>query len=100
MSRPSKEEFFACPICGTEVSVKAKACPECGSDERTGWSDKTIYDATGIEDPEDDFDYDDFVEKEFGKPKLASRGRWGGWFAIIVIVVLILWLVAERVGWW
>ena len=24
--------YFDCPICGARVSIKAKACPECGSD--------------------------------------------------------------------
>ena len=43
---------FICPNCGAEVPVSAKACPECGSDEKTGWSGNTIYDGTDIEDPE------------------------------------------------
>lgn len=36
-------EFFECPVCGTEVSRKARACPECGSDEETGWSEAAQY---------------------------------------------------------
>lgn len=36
-------EYFECPVCGTEVPNKARACPECGSDEDTGWSDAAHY---------------------------------------------------------
>ncbi len=37
-------DFFICPNCGAEVPLKALACPECGSDENTGWSEETMYD--------------------------------------------------------
>ena len=45
-----------CPNCGTEVEEQATACPECGSDERTGWSENTLYD--GLDLPEEAFDQD------------------------------------------
>jgi hypothetical protein len=41
------DDYFICPNCGAEVPMKALACPECGSDDRTGWSEDTLYD--GIE---------------------------------------------------
>jgi uncharacterized OB-fold protein len=36
-------EYFSCPICGADVPIKARACPECGSDEQTGWSEAAKY---------------------------------------------------------
>jgi hypothetical protein len=30
--------FFICPHCEAKVPANARACPECGSDEQTGWS--------------------------------------------------------------
>ncbi|NJK63905.1 MAG: hypothetical protein HC921_15570 [Synechococcaceae cyanobacterium SM2_3_1] len=36
-------DTFRCPNCGANVPVKAKACPECGSDEETGWSEAARY---------------------------------------------------------
>jgi hypothetical protein len=45
----AKHDYFICPVCGTEVPVKALACPECGSDESTGWSEDTMYDDLGLE---------------------------------------------------
>lgn len=36
-------EYFTCPVCGTAVPAKAKACPECGSDSETGWSETAQF---------------------------------------------------------
>lgn len=43
-------DYFVCPNCGAEVPLRALACPECGSDEDTGWSEDTMYD--GLDLPE------------------------------------------------
>ncbi len=37
-------DYFICPHCGAEVPFGAPACPECGSDDETGWSEDTAYD--------------------------------------------------------
>lgn len=37
-------DYFICPHCGAEVPSGAPACPECGSDDETGWSEDTAYD--------------------------------------------------------
>jgi len=89
MTLPRADDFFSCPICGAEVPAKAKACPECGSDEQTGWSDQTIYDGTGIETP-DEFDYEDWKRREFDERRRHPRAIWVlAW----VLLGLILWLV-------
>lgn len=36
-------QYFRCPNCGADVPLKARACPECGSDEETGWSEAAKY---------------------------------------------------------
>ncbi len=41
-------DYFVCPNCGAEVPVKALSCPECGSDEETGWSEDTMYDGLDL----------------------------------------------------
>jgi hypothetical protein len=74
-----------CPVCGVEVPERARACPECGADEKTGWSERARYDELGI--PDDSFDYHDFVDREFGgkKPK-----RKLGWLWLLVALLLLL----------
>lgn len=86
------DDPFICPNCGADVPAKAKACPECGSDEKTGWSENTIYDGTGIEDP-DEFDYDDFVRREFGKGAPRSQRQWLWWTVAVAVLVMIVWLM-------
>jgi len=60
----------------------AKACPECGSDEHTGWSEAAATD--GLDLPDNSFDYDDFVRREF-HVKNPGPGRlyWVWWLAAV-----------------
>ena len=74
-----------CPVCGEDVPPNALACPECGADHQTGWKE-SIYD--GLDLPDDDFDYDEFVQQEFGssiKPT-AIKLRW--WITAIILIIL------------
>lgn len=78
-----------CPNCGAEVPPHAKACPECGSDEQTGWSEQARYD--GLDLPDDKFDYDDFVKREFGGGKATPRGiHWFWWLIAIGLAVALI----------
>jgi len=88
------DDTFICPNCGAEVSAGAKACPECGSDEKTGWSENTIYDGTDIVDPdEDDFNYEDWKRRELGRaPRKSGRG-WVWWLVALLVSVIVVWLM-------
>jgi RNA polymerase subunit RPABC4/transcription elongation factor Spt4 len=78
-----------CPNCGAIVPPKAKACPQCGADDQTGWSDSATADRLGI--PDDNFDYNRFVREEFGPPTAKPRGiRWLWWATAIALVGLFL----------
>jgi hypothetical protein len=80
-----------CPNCGADVPPNAKACPECGADEQTGWSEAARCDNLGL--PDDNFDYGDFVEREFGKEKPIPRGiRWYWWVAAVLLTAALIWL--------
>ncbi len=77
-----------CPICGAEVPSKAKACPQCGADEETGWSERARAQELGL--PDDDFNYDQFMKEEFGQPKGKIRPRGIGWMWWLVTIVLLV----------
>jgi hypothetical protein len=79
-----------CPNCGANLPRNAKACPECGSDEKTGWSEEAY--ASSLDLPDDEFDYDKFVENEFGeKKKIVPHGvHWFWWIVAVIIVVAFL----------
>jgi hypothetical protein len=78
-----------CPNCGEMVPEKAKACPECGACEETGWSDEAKADALGI--PDDSFDYDEYVKREFEgeNPKRKFGALWV--VTAIVLLGLFVW---------
>lgn len=81
-----------CPNCGAEVPPGAKACPACGSDEQTGWSDDAHAGSLGL--PDEDFDYEDFAAREFrGGGRAARRAGRGRWIAVGLLVLILLWLL-------
>lgn len=73
-----------CPNCGADVPHRAKACPECGADEQTGWSDVAHSENLGI--PDDSFDYDDFVKREFEGEKPARERRMAFWKLVAAVL--------------
>ena len=86
-----------CPVCGEDVPRGAVACPECGADHNSGWrEDAESYDGVSL--PDENFNYDEFIEEEFGSsPKpVAVKTVW--WVtAILVLVVLVaIYLYAAR----
>ena len=84
-----------CPNCGDAVPPRAKACPTCGSDESTGWSDEAT--AQGLDLPDDKFNYDEFVREEFGGEKAARpASHWLWW--VTAVVVLIAMVFGLRLG--
>jgi len=84
-----------CPNCGAKVPRNARACPECGSDEQTGWSEVSHVD--GLDLPDDSFDYEDFVKREFeGKSPVPRGMHWFWWVIAIVILGAFAWLWLRR----
>ena len=79
-----------CPVCGADVPPGARSCPECGADHETGWAED---DGSGDVDlpADDDFDYEAFVEREFGsgvRPPGIGRVWW--LTAIILLAVFVI----------
>lgn len=82
-----------CPNCGADVPPNARACPECGADEHAGWSGEARHD--GLDLPDEKFDYDDFVKREFGGAEPKPRGvAWFWWIAAILVALAFLKMAA------
>jgi hypothetical protein len=84
------DDYFVCPHCGADVPANARACPECGSDESTGWAEEADKWAAGIPTgyaDDDEFDYDDFIRREFGG---KGRGLSGKSIAVLIAVAAAL----------
>ncbi len=80
----SDDDYFVCPNCGVELSIGATFCPECGSNDEAGWNLEEEY--------EDDFDYDEFVKREFPDSDglLTNPGSWKTWVILLLCLALIL----------
>ena len=83
-----------CPNCGEVVPPKAKACPECGACEETGWSDEAHTDNLGI--PSEEFDYHDYIKREF-EGENAKRKHGAIWVVTaVVLLALFAWMFLVR----
>jgi len=89
-----------CPACGAEVPSHARACPECGADEQTGWSDRAESQRLGL--PDDEFDYDEFVQEEFGDtPRSADQVKprhlsWLWWVVGLLLATAFVYAFLKR----
>ena len=81
---------YTCPFCDSQVIV-GKPCPGCKKPtpkKRTkrSWEQSNAYD--GLDLPDDDFDYDDFVAREFGQTPHRTIGiKWYWWVTAIAMLL-------------
>jgi len=85
----SERPPFECPVCGESVPRNAKACPDCGACDKSGWN----ADSASGELPDEDFDYDRFVADEFGGPRKTSRKEKFWWLASVIVLAAFAWLI-------
>jgi hypothetical protein len=88
-----------CPACGEWIPRKAVACDCCGACELSGWKgDAEVYD--GVDLPEDDdFDYDDFIAREFGSGKAKKKPMSTVWWITAAVLLAIMVYSAIRPLW-
>ncbi len=83
-----KEDSFACPICGEVVPAKAKACPNCGSCDKTGWSE-AARGPDGLDLPEDPLERAK-IERKVRFWKLYAKTFMTVFWTLFAIVILIM----------
>ena len=76
-----------CPVCAEFVPARRKACPHCGATARDGWSDESSTD--GLDLPDDEFDYEEFVAREFGGAQTDRRRPHRQLWAITAVILLL-----------
>ena len=97
LSMPTKRSAFAapseCPVCGAEVPRDARACPQCGADERTGWNEEnTRYDGLGL--PDEAFSEGTTSKNKEPSRRFSPMGLSVFWWLVGVgIALLITYLV-------
>jgi hypothetical protein len=86
--QPKRTAPEVCPVCGEDVPRKALACPECGADHESGWREGAeTYDGMDLSD-EAEFDYDEFVQQEFGASPKPEGMKTLWWITSIVLILL------------
>ncbi len=92
MNRPFSvpdDAFLHCPHCGASLAEDAEFCVACGASEESGWVDED--DAPWDERREEDFDYNDFLRREF--PDQALPADWPSarqaLFAVVVVLLCL-----------
>ena len=98
------EETYICPSCDSVVRVGG-VCPGCGppkpqrkrkrrvaANSRKPWEQDESLD--GLDLPDGGFDYDKFVEREFGSQSHRRIGiKWYWWLTALVVLGWFAWLV-------
>ena len=82
-----------CPHCGKPLKPSATFCRECGSSDESGWNETEEGFA------EEEFDYDEFVQREF--PSDAPPGNLDVKriaIASVIIIVLAAFLLLTIFG--
>jgi hypothetical protein len=85
-------------VCGEWVYRGQVGCGECGACAKSGWKAESAADGLDLPDPDEAFDYDAFVEREFGNAskRRLGEGRWSRvwwWAAVAVLAAMILGLL-------
>jgi hypothetical protein len=90
MARPRLEPPEICPVCGEDVPRRSLACPTCGADHNSGWRiDADAHDTLDLPD-DDDFDYDEFVRREFSSSAKPPGIKTIWWITAIILLALSL----------
>ena len=83
---------YVCPYCGCEVRV-GETCPGCHKKTKKprqrSWEQDKSQD--GLDLPDDDFDYEKFVAREFGSaPHQALGLQWYWWLLAVALLVAMI----------
>jgi len=90
MSGFSHTGSFDCPHCGEELRAGANRCRHCGASDECGWQELDgEFTVDGYAD-DDAFDYDAFVEREFGNGERPATERTKEfWIRLVILAVVV-----------
>ncbi len=85
--RTRDREPFPCPHCGELVPANARACRICGASDDCGWGDDEDF---GLDESEADFDYDEYIAREFPEHATSGSQAMTGRFWVTAIMILLV----------
>ena len=102
LNSPKDADWYACPSCGAEVRVGSRGCSRCSAGSGAKWEQDEYLD--GVDVPEDaaEFDYNDFVKREFGgrgPSRLKPHGiAWKWWVTGVLVLGAFAWGVVASLS--
>jgi hypothetical protein len=83
-------DWYACPECGAEVRVGSRGCTACHG---KSWEQDEYLD--GLDLPEDpaEFNYDEFVKREFGRGSARVKPAglaWKWWITGVLLLSALI----------
>lgn len=86
------DDYFICSHCGAELPLDARVCTYCGASDESGWGD------LNDDDYGDDFDYDDYLRREFPEyaeplPRRVRPIRLFNTAVAAIVILAMLWLM-------
>ena len=86
-----------CANCGAHLLRSARACPECGADETTGWREDSIYD--GLDLPEEAWrDDQENPSRDASRKRTAPHVNGVAWYWWCAGAMLVAALVLGVLG--
>jgi hypothetical protein len=82
---PPPEE---CANCGASIPRTARACPECGADERTGWRERSVYDDLDL--PESAWEDESSASAKRAAPPARVNGVPWYWWLVGALLLAVL----------
>ena len=91
------DDYYLCPKCGNDVKVGAPYCPTCPPPKKQreklppkSWEQDEHLDGVNL--PDEDFDYDKFIAREFetGPGHRQIGIAWYWWITGVALLIGIL----------
>lgn len=89
---PASPLSLRCANCGERL-YQRDFCRACGASEESGWAAPDLG-----EDSDEDFDYDDFVRREFGDGRSKQQGLAATAWGTLLIVLLVIGMLLAQFG--
>lgn len=86
---------FTCSACGVEVHPNAAACSHCGASRKRSEAGGD-WEAGGLDLPDEEFDYEEFVASEFKGGGMKPKGLSTFWWVTGIILLIAFSLIALR----
>jgi hypothetical protein len=94
------DDYFICKCCGAELPGDAAFCRHCGASDESGWGEDDFNDdVSGGYGDEDDFEYDDFLRREFPDQAPAEEITFKRRLVTAVVWLTCIALLLSSVFW-